>query len=343
VQTFIARGGQQVGSYNEEELTAAFQRGELLRTDHYWREGMSEWGSVGDLLPPPAPVPTAEAARASTPPPFVPPTLRSNRPVPATPPRWIVPAAIVIACVFLVLGICGLIFFGAQKAASRDFTNELKDYSARQGQQQPVAHGGTTGGDTSQFNNEMNKLQELSKGEDATDRKMADETISMLRAVHQRRQACHDAEKSMIALGFEPSKLTSITEIDQRRQAVQDALPVLRSMVDYLTNLDKTVHDELVARGVSSAAADGYVSGMSRSGKHAAPLKYWQEEEAISQDLLANLDLLEQNEGKWRLQDGRIMFQDPITLAQYRSNQEKLRSDITAQKAAQQEMRPSGT
>ena len=48
----VARGGVEIGEYGREELDELAHTGRVLRTDHYWREGMEEWQPVGDILNP---------------------------------------------------------------------------------------------------------------------------------------------------------------------------------------------------------------------------------------------------------------------------------------------------
>jgi endonuclease/exonuclease/phosphatase family metal-dependent hydrolase len=47
----IAREGQEIGQHHEEAVPQLLNSGELLPTDHYWYEGMAEWGLVGERWP----------------------------------------------------------------------------------------------------------------------------------------------------------------------------------------------------------------------------------------------------------------------------------------------------
>ena len=75
VQTFVARAGQHMGGYDDEELRTLYNEGHFLATDNYWREGMTDWGNLGDLLAPPEnPAEPAPAARPAPPPAHAPKT-----------------------------------------------------------------------------------------------------------------------------------------------------------------------------------------------------------------------------------------------------------------------------
>jgi hypothetical protein len=58
----VAREGVEIGDWTEEEIRVFLQDGQLLPTDYYWREGMTEWKSLSGLVKPPLPgVSVAEA------------------------------------------------------------------------------------------------------------------------------------------------------------------------------------------------------------------------------------------------------------------------------------------
>lgn len=49
---FIARDGTVLGDYPRERVEEMVHTGELLASDHYWHEGMTDWLLLGSLLPP---------------------------------------------------------------------------------------------------------------------------------------------------------------------------------------------------------------------------------------------------------------------------------------------------
>ena len=68
--------GQSFGPCSKEDIVARIRSGQLKATDHVWREGMSEWATVGSVdefkgaaasVPPAsgAPAPPAAGARRS--------------------------------------------------------------------------------------------------------------------------------------------------------------------------------------------------------------------------------------------------------------------------------------
>ena len=46
----IARDGQQLGQFSEEELSSGLFDGRYLTTDLAWREGMAEWRPLGEIM-----------------------------------------------------------------------------------------------------------------------------------------------------------------------------------------------------------------------------------------------------------------------------------------------------
>ena len=104
----IARDGEKVGAFSEEELIEAVENGTVLITDMAWTEGMDEWEPVEtlieieDLEEPPAPEPAAPPATASAGPmlrplgqhrtPAAPAAQRTLAPL-AAPPRAAAPLA----------------------------------------------------------------------------------------------------------------------------------------------------------------------------------------------------------------------------------------------------------
>jgi hypothetical protein len=55
MQVFISRNGEQIGDWTETEVRHFYEAGQLLPTDHYWREGMPEWQLLESLMAQPAP------------------------------------------------------------------------------------------------------------------------------------------------------------------------------------------------------------------------------------------------------------------------------------------------
>jgi hypothetical protein len=58
----ISRDGTEIGEWTEEDVRALYAEGQLLPTDFYWKEGMSEWKELGTYIKPAPPA-------ASPPPP----------------------------------------------------------------------------------------------------------------------------------------------------------------------------------------------------------------------------------------------------------------------------------
>ena len=51
----ISRDGIEIGEWTEEQVHSLYKEGELIATDHYWKEGMSEWKELGNFIKPPPP------------------------------------------------------------------------------------------------------------------------------------------------------------------------------------------------------------------------------------------------------------------------------------------------
>ena len=66
----IARDGQEIGEWTDDQVRALSQDGQLLGTDYYWHEGMPAWLPLRSLL---KPTPPAEGAGGGSAPPGVPP------------------------------------------------------------------------------------------------------------------------------------------------------------------------------------------------------------------------------------------------------------------------------
>jgi endonuclease/exonuclease/phosphatase family metal-dependent hydrolase len=71
----IARDGQEIGQHPEEAVPQLIANGEVLPTDHYWCEGMTEWGLIGERWPAEPALPVRKAG----------PVLRAPAPQAATP------------------------------------------------------------------------------------------------------------------------------------------------------------------------------------------------------------------------------------------------------------------
>jgi hypothetical protein len=310
----VARAGQHMGGYGEEELRARYESGELLPTDNYWREGMTEWGTLGELLAPgewigehDAVVPQPQPASSS--------------------PSWIWPTVIVV--VVVILGVVATVsYFSRQMAAPPPIL--INGPATVDGLQQPKIP----------LETQKAAITLLPADNDST-QVLNGESTALLKEIEARSESCRDAEKDMLLLGFNPDRLTSVDEIEKRRQSIKLVLPRVQSMINYLVSLDKNAHDDLLAKGVSAADASNFVAELHRSGHQDALMTYWKQEAAISIDMLSNLDLLKANYGKWHLDGETVVFNDSAMLTAYRANVDKIKADIATQQAAQAEIQQS--
>jgi hypothetical protein len=297
-----------MGGYDDEELRALYDEGHFLATDNYWRDGMTEWGTLGDLLAP-APQPAASA---------LPVTKTVKAPLPL---RWILPTVAAVALV--IIGVVVTVSYFSRQMSALAPPPAYGPPTIEALQQQPIP-------------SQEKKMAPLfpPPGGDS-DAATNAESALLLKDIQQRTQTCRDAEKDMLLLGFDPSRLTSLDEIDKRRQSIQIVLPRVQAVVDYLAGIDQKVRDDLVSKGVGGAEIDDFISELHRSGHQEDLTTYWKQEGAISSDMLENLDLLRQNYGKWHLDDGTVVFDDSAMLTAYRANVDKLKADIAKQQTAQ--------
>jgi hypothetical protein len=391
VKVFISRDGIQLGTWTNSEVRRYFQTGNLIGTDHYWHEGMAEWGTLDHFIAQPAP-----------PAPELPVTEKPGAPKTAIEPpaeksryawiAWVIPVVLAFAFALFVepispvsgvaeragevvgglllilifalpvsllfrrswrlaircgiVVVIGLVMLGekVQHQSTQRWMTEVQKFGQDQAkdEQQQIAKNGYATVDTQKINTEIKKLHDMSQGESSKDKKLTDFVIEKMKDVATRGQACQAAEKPMLELGLNPSKLTSLDELEKRRAAVQAPQPIVENFIAYLTNLDTTSHAELIAEGVSSATADGFVKGMDESGKMQALLAYWKQEDAILGDLLANLDILKKYWGQWQPQGNEVLFKDNSALAEYQANVAKLHADIELQKTAQAKVLNAG-
>ena len=293
-----------MGGYPEEELRLLCREGHFLPTDNYWRDGMAEWGTLAELFPDEdwaAPAGPPVKARSAA--------------------RWIIPT---VAAVLLVIG--GVIITVSY------FSRKMREAAAPI-IQPPAAFDATLPGTAAAGGQKPDDL--LNVPELPSDQATSEESAAVLKKVQELSAACRDAERDMLLLGFDPARLTSVDEIEKRRQSIEIVLPRVQAVIDYLDHLDPVIRADLQAKNVPAAQIDAFVADLHRDGKQAALLKYWQEENAISHDMLGNLQMLRQNYGKWHLDGETVVFNDPAMLTAYRASVEKLKKDITDQQAVQ--------
>jgi len=46
----VCRDGVEIGEWTEEEVQSLLADGQLVSSDYYWKEGMSEWSALGSLM-----------------------------------------------------------------------------------------------------------------------------------------------------------------------------------------------------------------------------------------------------------------------------------------------------
>jgi hypothetical protein len=338
---FISRNWEQIGSWTEDEVRHYFQMGQLVATDHYWRHGMTEWDLLGNIFVPPVPIAPPQIAPpvpniAGRPPvpviPVAPSSLTLNSPTPSSPqtngqpPRsmltWIILSGLG-GCV--LIAICALIIYVESQQNVR--TNKPTDGTLPSQQTDELL--------TGKIAPEVRKLQRMSHDGNLDEQRNSQVALGLLKDIAIHKQACRAAEKPVFEMGMEPSKMTSLDEIDRRQAAVQATQQPLNDFTAYLQNINTTLHDNLVAKGFSPDVADKSVRDFNGTGKIQALRNYWQRESMISEDLLAILDLLKKNWGHWHSEGENVAFGDKNVLADYQALVEKLHSDTAAQKAAQ--------
>jgi uncharacterized protein DUF4339 len=71
----ISRFGKEIGEWTEEQVRALYKEGQLLPTDYYWKEGMTEWLELSKIMKPPPPKPTSKKNDSPTTPSLSQPTI----------------------------------------------------------------------------------------------------------------------------------------------------------------------------------------------------------------------------------------------------------------------------
>lgn len=304
-----------MGGYSDEELQVLYSEGHFLPTDNYWRDGMAEWGTLAELLgdtaaPGPETIANVETAAAKK----------------RSPAHWIVPTA--AAVIIVIVGVVITVTYFSRKMAEAG-APIMRPPESVDSLPDPLPGNGPKSTD-------LLRLPD-NPSEPATN----DEAATVMKNLEQLSSSCRDSEKDMLLLGFDPSRLTSLDEIEKRRQSITIVLPRIQAVLEYITHLDQKVRSDLQARNVPAADIDSFIDDMHRNRKQDALLKYWQEENAIAGTMLENLKLLRANYGKWHLDDNTVVFNDPAMLSQYRANVETLKADIATQQAAQAEIKPA--
>jgi hypothetical protein len=59
----ISRDGAEIGEWTEEHVCSLYKEGQLLPTDYYWKEGMTEWAELSKMIKSTPPVVTKLVAK----------------------------------------------------------------------------------------------------------------------------------------------------------------------------------------------------------------------------------------------------------------------------------------
>ena len=280
-----------------------------------WQDGMAEWGTLAELFPDEPGVALTSAAPGPGP-------VRARSAA-----RWIVPTVI---CVLLVIvGVFITVSYFSRKMAEASAPVITPPPNLDNSPASPGTANGTKSADL------------LPLPADPSEAATRDESAAVLKDVQQLSASCRDAEKDMLLLGFDPARLTSLEEIEKRRQSIAIVLPRVQAVVDYLAKIDQKVRADLQAKNVPAGDIDAFLTDMHHNDKQDALLGYWQQENAIALTMMDNLQLLRQNYGKWHLDGETVVFNDPAMLTVYRANVDKLKADIANQQAAQARLKGS--
>jgi hypothetical protein len=327
MEIFISRDGIILGSWPEPDIRQYYVSGNVVATDFYWYEGMEDWLPLEHLIAQPPWVPEPEPI-----------------PVPEIPTNGNGILVLAIAAMLLVgmiaLAWGGLWWLSEKRMATRATLNELQDFAQkeREDQKKQITEKGYAEPDPQKTQAELDKLKEMSQAEAGSDKMMTDTVLEIMSTITAKRQVILKAEDPMVALGFGPQKLTSLDEIETRIIALQTCQPPIKDMIDFLQNVDATVRDKLAAKGVAQAGIDSFIKGMHQSNNIDVMVTYWQQERAILDDLLANLNLFKENWGKWHMDGGTVLFDDARITDAYNANQQKIKDDTQAQAEARKKL-----
>jgi hypothetical protein len=63
----ISRNGIEIGEWREDQVRSLYKDGQLLPTDYYWKEGMTEWAELRRMIKPPPPSAASNESATDTP------------------------------------------------------------------------------------------------------------------------------------------------------------------------------------------------------------------------------------------------------------------------------------
>jgi hypothetical protein len=129
----VSRNGTELGEWSEDQIRNLYKEGQLLPTDHYWKEGMTEWAELSKMIKPPPPAAKIPVAVNSNPPktqrinPENIPTSTETSPLPQTPPQFVdvrafeekKPWSVWLPVICFIIG--SSVVIGLKEAAHGDF------------------------------------------------------------------------------------------------------------------------------------------------------------------------------------------------------------------------------
>jgi hypothetical protein len=300
----ISRDGGEIGTWTDEQVIAFYKAGQLLPTDYYWHDGMTEWHQLGTFVKPPPPcppihsVPTQANIKAST-----------TR-------RGLLRAASVIGA---------LLGFGIGAALVKSFN-------------QPSASDLTLA--------RQKALAAITKEEIAKafpihvvtapdyDKEEKDWLASTTTEMNQRSKAFMDDRTQLLNLDDRPSSFTSVTDISNRIDLIQNALFKINEAEKYMDNDDSNFvqylkYGNAPIEVVARLAADYHIKSDNDSIR-----PFFTTNKRLLNSYLTFYNLLLSNYTFWTVTGGKVIFSH--TANDNKLNQEAA-SDAQAVEAAKRD------
>jgi hypothetical protein len=102
--------------------------------------------------------------------------------------------------------------------------------------------------------------------------------------------------------GLDTKNITRQDQLQTQRETVKTFLAANRSLMDYYKNSETVLSNELASAQLSQAEIDGALKGYRRggAGQYDVSIKLREQDERVGLALVAGLDLLDANWGKWK-------------------------------------------
>jgi hypothetical protein len=293
----ISRDGVEIGEWTEEEVRSLYKDGELIATDCYWKEGMSEWKELGTFIKPPLP--------------FLEKPMPQERFTPIVPPILpIEPKKRTVKLLTVVQRLCSVLIIGAGITLGKSCFQDNSERDAR------VA--------ASIKQSEANTLKQIIAKEFPVtpqpppkdyDKVLKGWLADSNKELQDRYARFLTSQNRFWELGANPATVTSVNDIVKRLAALQEALNNNKQAQVFLNNSDaeyirylKLINapDDVMAK--SSASFHKYASI-----DKLTPLL--ESNRKLMEDYINMYSFLQRTYGSWTIINQQIVFKDSTDYA----------------------------